>query len=101
MGINVYWKDERGEILAAVEDSDALAQMSSLLFRQTGSACVRFLDPAGDACFNQLQIPVLASEIRSLLPAAGNPRWQSHLQAVLSLIEGASKSNTYVWFQGD
>jgi hypothetical protein len=101
MGINVYWKDERGVILATVEDSDALAQMSSVLFRQTGSACVRFIDPAGDVCFNQLQIPVLASEIRSLLPAIGNPRWQSHLQAVLSLVEGASKSHTYVWFQGD
>ncbi len=101
MGINVYWKDERGEILATVEDSDALAQMSSLLSRQSGSACVRFIDPAGDACFNQLQIPVLVSEIRSLLPAIGNPRWQSHLQAVLSLIEGASKPHTYVWFQGD
>ena len=101
MGINVYWKDEHGEILATVEDSDALAQMSSILSRQTGSACVRFIDPAGDACFNQHQVPILAAEIRSLLPAISNPRWQSHLQAVLSLIEGASKSHTYVWFQGD
>ena len=66
MGIDVYWRNERGEILAAVEDSDALAQMSSLLFRQTGSSCLRFIDPAGDACFNQLQIPVLASESPSL-----------------------------------
>ena len=101
MGIDVYWRNERGEILAAVEDSDALAQMSSLLFRQTGSSCLRFIDPAGDACFNQLQIPVLASEIRNLLPAIETPRWQSHLQAVLSLVEGASMSHTYVWFGGD
>jgi hypothetical protein len=93
MVINAYWKDECGEILATVEDSDVLAQMSSILPRQTGGTCVRFIDPAGDACFNQLQIPVLASEIRSLLPSIGNHRWQSHLQAVLSQIEGAQMAN--------
>jgi len=100
MGIDVYWKDEQGAILGAVEDNGALSDMSGLLHRQTASICVRFIDPAGDACFNQQQLPVLLMKLRQL--AQSSPaRCGAHLEAIVRLLEGASKTHTYIWFIGD
>ena len=101
MGIDVYWKDESGAVLASVPDTGALSEMSELFFRQSGSVCLRFIDPAGEACFNQHQVPELAAELQVLARTVEAPRWQRHLQQVLSLVQGASRSHTYVWFVGD
>ncbi|NDK39738.1 hypothetical protein DT603_12885 [Pseudoxanthomonas gei] len=101
MGIDVYWKDELGEVLGAVQDNDVLAGLSSLLYRQSGSTCLRFIDPAGDACFNQLQLPVLAMEMRGLLSTVAHTRALAHLQTILTLLDGAVRSHTYIWFVGD
>ncbi|MDR7132840.1 hypothetical protein J2X06_000024 [Lysobacter niastensis] len=101
MGIDVYWKSEHGEVLGALEDSGALSELSGLFYRQSGSTCLRFIDPAGDACFNQLQLPVLLIEMRHLLPAVSDARANAHLQAVVGLLEGAARSHTYIWFVGD
>lgn len=100
MGIDVYWKDERGAILGAVEDSGVFSGLANLLYRQSSSICLRFIDPAGDACFNQLQLPILLMEFRQLLPnLAARPR--DHVQAIVNLLEEAASSHTYVWFIGD
>jgi hypothetical protein len=101
MGIDVYWKDEHGQVLGAVEDNGILSAMSDILYRQSGSACLRFIDPAGDACFNQLQLPVLVSELRALLPTLPSPRAHAHIQSVIGLLEAATQSHTYIWFVGD
>ena len=101
MGIDVYWKSESGEILDSVIDSGALEQMSALLARQTQSTCLKFIDPAGDACFNQLQLPDLETELRYILGSVEIPRWRTHLQAILALVDGAHRTHTYVWFAGD
>ena len=101
MGIDVYWKDERGEVLGTVEDSGALSNLSNLLHRQSGGACLRFVDPAGDTCFNQLQLPALVTEMRGLLLVISEARNREHLHAVLGLVEGAVRPHTYIWFVGD
>ncbi|UNK50648.1 hypothetical protein MNR01_06485 [Lysobacter sp. S4-A87] len=101
MGIDVYWKDERGEVLGTVEDNGVLSDLSHQFYRQSGSTCLRFIDPAGDACFNQLQRPLLVTEMRELLPAVSNARAHTHLQAIVDLLEGAVRSHTYIWFVGD
>ncbi|TCT25683.1 hypothetical protein [Thermomonas haemolytica] len=101
MGIDVYWKDERGGILAALPDSNALAQMAGLLSRQTGSRCLQFIDPAGDTFFKQLQLPELSLELANLLPSVEQPRWREHLIQLHSLVERAVGVHTYVWFVGD
>jgi hypothetical protein len=100
MGIDVYWKDERGAILGAVDDDGALSDISGLLHRQSGSVCLRFIDPAGDACFNQLQLPILLLELRQLLPNVPK-RASTHLHAIVRLLEGASRTHTYIWVLGD
>lgn len=101
MGIDVYWKDESGAVLGSVSDSGALTEMSARLFRQSGTSCLRFIDPAGDTCFNQQQIPELVAELQAFARSIEARRWQQHLQQVLSLLRGASRSHTYVWFVGD
>jgi hypothetical protein len=101
MGIDVYWKDESGEVLGVIEDSGALSGLSGYLYRQSASTCLRFIDPAGDACFNQLQLPVLATEMRGLLGVVSDARALAHLQTVVGLLEGAVRSHTYIWFIGD
>ncbi len=101
MGINVYWKDESGAVLGSVLDSGALAEMSGRLFRQSGTSCLRFIDPAGDTCFNQQQIAELVAELQVFASSVEATRWQQQLQQVLSLLQGASRPHTYVWFVGD
>jgi len=101
MGINVIWKDEQGKVLGAVEDDGALRDLSNTLYGQSSSVCLRFIDPAGDACFNQLQLPVLLSELRGLLASVTTPRAHSHVQSIIALLEGATQSHTYIWFVGD
>ena len=100
MGIDVYWKDELGVVLGAVEDDGALGDISGQLYRQSASACLRFIDPAGDACFNQQQLPVLLAEFRDLLPSIP-PKSSAHVHAIVRLLEGASRTHTYIWFVGD
>jgi hypothetical protein len=101
MGIDVRWKSESGELLGFVEDNGASTALWGLFYRQSSSACVRFIDPAGDACFNQLQLPVLLAEIRQLLPAVAAARDQAYVRAVAGLVERAVRPHTYVWFVGD
>jgi hypothetical protein len=101
MGIDVYCKNERGEILASLPDSGALAEMFGILQRQTNSRCLQFIDPAGDTCFNQLQLPDLALELSVLLRSVEQPRWREHLVRLSSLVHEATGVHNYVWFLGD
>jgi hypothetical protein len=97
MGIDVYWKNESGEILSTVEDPDILSGISDLLYRHSGS-CLRFVDPAGDACFNQLQLPSLLTELRQLQVTISDTRAEEHVQQIVRLVENAAQVHTYVWF---
>ena len=101
MGIDVYWKSESGEILGTVPDSEILSELSNLLYRQSNSVCLRFIDPAGDACFNQQQLPFLLSEFRQLEAGISVVRAKGHVQRVIQLLEGAAQVHTYIWFIGD
>src|SRR3546814_3871568 len=102
MGIDVHWRDERGETLAIVEDAGMLlSRLSNFFSGQSASVCLRFIDPFGDTCFNQHQIPVLLSELRQALASVSDTQTVEHLQRVVGLLEGAGHMHTYVWFVGD
>jgi hypothetical protein len=96
MGINVVWKDERGESLGEVEDPRVL--LSRFATRKTspvsGSICLSFLDPVGDACFNQRQLPFLVQELRIARNGIADPELVAHLDEVLALVERANKIHT-------
>ena len=103
MGINVVWKDEHGEVLGEVNDPRML--LSRFATRNvspaSGSLCLRFLDPAGDACFNQRQLPFLVQELQTARDGVADPQLVAHLDKVLALVERANQVHTYLWFIGD
>ena len=68
------------------------------------SCCLQFIDPYGDTTFNQLQIPVLISELRSLLGSESCQRHEKlrEFEGVVSFIEKArGQVHTYIKFYGD
>ena len=103
MGINAIWKDERGETLGEVNDPQFL--LSRFAARRvspvSGSVCLRFLDPVGDACFNQHQMPVLIEELRVARDGVSDPKLVEHLEKVIELAQQANQVHTYFWFCGD
>ena len=102
MGINVYWKNESGEILGELSDADfLLSNLSKLLYQQPGS-CARYIDPAGDACFNQLQLPDLLSELQQVRTKVAGGRPAKQLDDLIALVAQArGTTHSYVWFLGD
>ena len=102
MGIDVYWKSENGEILGDLSDEDfVLSDMSELFYRQPGS-CARYIDPAGDACFNQLQLPDFASELRQVRNNITDIGKIARLDELIALVSRAhGTSHSYIWFIGD
>ncbi len=57
MGIDVYWRDDGGKDLGLVSDSQMLFSRFIASSPWSGTACLRFIDAAGDAILNQLQVP--------------------------------------------
>ena len=102
MGIDVYWKNESDQILGHLSDVDfVLSDLSDLFYRHPGS-CIRYIDPAGDACFNQLQLPDLASELRQVRNAVTDTRQVARLDDLIALVSRAhGTSHSYIWFVGD
>lgn len=99
MGIDVSLEDERGEVLERVDDAGndfahflAAADLSK-------TACLRFVDPYGDAVYNQLQLPVLVAELETLARRPGTPVL---LARVIDLARrSAGQVHTYLRFCGD
>lgn len=102
MGIEVIWKSENGTVLAEVADPQMLLSRFATSRRHVAqTVCLQFLDPIGDACFNQQQIPILARELAQAVQTVGDPKLRKHLESVLALAERANSVHTYLWFMGD
>ena len=102
MGIEAIWKDEAGGVLGEVGDPQfLLSRFTGMATSVQNSVCLRFLDPSGDACFNQLQIPILVQELRHAMRNVADPKLLAHLEKVLDLAERANAVHTYLWFMGD
>ena len=102
MGIDVCWRDESGATLSHLPDSDfLLSKLWNLLYRHPGS-CVRYIDPAGDTCFNQQQLSDLILELHQVRTNVPDGRHAQHLDQVIELATQAQgRAHTYVWFIGD
>ncbi len=102
MGINVRTETERGEKLSEWEDPRDRTKALLPAFSDSSSYCLRFVDRFGDAVFNQLQIPMLVSEIRRQLKRIEDPSTRNHGEAILRLVESVEgKVHIYVRFLGD
>jgi hypothetical protein len=74
LGIDVYWRDERGNDLGSVGDPQMLFSRFIISSDWLSTACLRFIDAAGDTVLNQLQIPVFIQELQSAMASADSAR---------------------------
>lgn len=101
MGINVVWKSWSGEELARLDDPEMVLSDLGDALDVSKTKCLRFIDPFGDAIFNQAQRPVLVQELAWAASRVRDPQLRSFLQAVRDLAERARDVHTYIWFEGD
>jgi hypothetical protein len=102
VGIDVRVESENGEVVS--ELLDPWGQTQGLLPRASDpdSRCLCFVDRSGDAVFNQLQIPVLITELRRQLEVVTHPAVLEHGNGILKLVESAAQRvHIYVRFIGD
>jgi hypothetical protein len=102
MGINLRWEDESGAVLGEVLDPESLSVRFVPHVTRSEFLCLRFVDPYGDAVFNQAQLPFLLSELEKQLPSVSNPKAKEHLKRVTSLVlQARGHTHTYLRFVGD
>jgi hypothetical protein len=104
MGIDASWINESGEPKQQVFDPrQCLTGLATSRWHKlTDTKCLQFIDPWGDATFNQSQIPRLLEELRSELREWNEPEVKSHLEKVVLLVERAvERTHTYIKFTGN
>jgi hypothetical protein len=103
-GIEVAWVDESHSTIEMLTDTKGvIASLATSRWPHlSASLCLRFVEPWGDAVFNQTQLPVLLSELRSELAATENAKNTEHLSRVIQLVEKAQdQTHTYIKFVGE
>jgi len=104
MGIDVAWVNERHEHKQEVFDpKNVLRNLATSRWPSLSrSVCLRFIDPWGDAVFNQLQLSELLNELRSEVAEIKDEETKSHLEKVIRLVGRAlNQTHTYIKFVGD
>jgi hypothetical protein len=101
MGINVVWKTESGDEVGRVDDPGMILSHLGEALDAGSTTCLRFIDPYGDAIFNQAQLPTLIRELEWAASTVHEPQLRSHLSAVCALAKRAHGVHTYLWFVGD
>jgi hypothetical protein len=63
---------------------------------------LRFVDPYGDTLFNQMQIPLVVTELEKRLRGSPNAEVKAHCEAILKVVKAAvGEEHTYVRFSGE
>lgn len=65
------------------------------------SACLRFIDPYGDTVLNQLQLPVLVSELESMRDASPEQDLRANIQRTIDFVRASKGLHVYLRFTGD
>jgi hypothetical protein len=97
--IGLQREDERGCALAHFDEAGIPVQVLDLAPRD--STCVRFIDPYGDTVFNQLQLPVLISELEQMVRSSASEELRRRVMSVVSFLAGSKGVHQYVRFVGD
>ena len=104
MGIDASWNTESGDSEQQVFDPrQCLTTLATNRWHTLKhTKCLQFIDPWGDAVFNQAQVPHLLEELRAETMEANEPEIKAHLKKVLHLVERAvDQTHTYIKFTGD
>jgi hypothetical protein len=101
MGIDVYLKDEQGEILGSAVDPGMVLSRFAHSQAAREAPVLRFLDPAGDLILNRAQSTALLEELAGIIPKQDGAL-RVLLEKVRELAEGAERGvHLYLWFEGD
>ena len=101
MGIDVQLRSETGDVLDSVDDGQMILSRAT---RQAfaGTNLLRYLEPWGDAMFNQAQSGDLMADIRLIKETNPNTPLADLLSKVEPLVDRLSReTHTYLWFVGD
>lgn len=85
MGIDLRWEDEKGEHLTELPDRGCHVARILPDFESSDFLCLSFVDPAGDAVFNQPQIAQVVWELESLQPGTMSRKSRCICRLFLSL----------------
>ena len=66
MGIDASVQTESGDRIRQLYDPKGYLSRALACSALEGTVCLRFIDPYGDALFNQIQLPFLLSELEVL-----------------------------------
>src|SRR5215510_4078010 len=100
MGIDVQLREETGEILGEVSDSDmVLSRAAQNQFTET--RLLKYLVPWGDAVFNQAQARDLSDDIAGIRGQRMGSALAVRLGEVQELVDRLStETHLYLWFVG-
>jgi hypothetical protein len=102
MGINLNWINEDGKELGSILDPQNIFSQLIWLNKNNSTICLKVIDPYGDTVFNQLQIPIIMSELEILLTRCRTEEERSKIREMLSLItRSKGETHTYIKFVGD
>jgi len=102
MGIDVRVETESGEVQDEVLDDGNLTEKLLPDREDRTSPCLRFVDPFGDTLFNQIQIPLVVTELEKRLHGSTKPEVKAHCEAILKAVKAATgEEHTYVRFSGE
>ena len=99
MAIDIEWQDESGAPLGRC--STPYEWRIGQAVPPERSHCLQYIDPVGDATFNQLQLPRLVRELEEAIGALQRSQFREQAVSVLEFVRGCVEMHTYVKFIGD
>ena len=103
MSIDTFWEDENGnkiEVVYSTPDSEFAAMIPQANVDRF--PCLRYIDPYGDATFNQLQLPQLLADLKQALLETDSTGTRAHIESLIDLVQRANGAvHTYIKFYGD
>jgi hypothetical protein len=97
--IGMRRESERGELLAEFERDGVDVRVAERA--PASSVCLRYIDPYGDTVFNQLQVPVLISELEGLRAMVGEHDLRNNIDKVLAFLRASKEPHVYIRLLGD
>lgn len=103
MSIDARWEDENGnEIEEVLSPPGSRFQTLIPEANVEWFPCLRYIDPYGDATFNQLQLPQLLADLKQAILEAESPETRAHMESLIDLVQRAIGAvHTYIKFYGD
>ena len=99
MAIDVVWQNELGEEIghSPVPWEDRMSRGAWFDY----SHCLQYVDPYGDATFNQLQLPQLVREMEQAVSQLQTSKLKEQAETVLAFVRECVGIHTYIKFVGD